>query len=62
MVIKEHSRKKVVNKRKGKSDNLNDNGKGQLRKYEEKGQKLMHDNLGNEKKTFNPLSVIVALI
>ena len=50
MVIKEHSRKKVVNKRKGKSDNLNDNGKWQLRKYEEKGQKLMHDNLGNEKK------------
>ena len=62
MVIKEHSWKKVVNKRKGKSDNLSDNGKGQLRKYEEKGQKLMRDNLGNEKKIFNPLSAIVALI
>ena len=42
--------KKEDNKRKKeKRDNLGDNEKEQLRKYEKKGKKVMHDNLDDEK-------------
>ena len=35
---------------KEKRDNLGDNEKEQLRKYEKKGKEVMHDNLDDEKK------------
>ena len=42
--------KKEDNKRKKEEcDNLHDNEKEQLRKYEEKGKKAMHDSLGKKK-------------
>ena len=42
--------KKEDNKRKKeKRDNLGDNEKEQLRKYEKKGKKAMHDNLDDKK-------------
>ena len=44
--------KKQDNKRKKeKHDNLGDNEKEQLRKYQKKGKKVMHDNLDDEKRS-----------
>ena len=45
--------KKKVNKRKKeKCDNLDDNEKEQLRKYEKKGKKVLCQNLNDEKRSF----------
>ena len=43
---------RTTKEKRRKRDNLGDNEKEQLKKYEKKGKKTMHDNLDNEKRTF----------
>ena len=46
---KEHLKREDIKRKKEKCDNLDDNKKKSLRKYEEKGKKVMHDNLDERK-------------
>ena len=43
---------RTTKEKRRKRDNLGDNEKEQLKKYEKKGKKTMRDNLDNEKRTF----------
>ena len=43
---------RTTKEKRRKRDNLGDNEKEQLQKYEKKGKKTMRDNLDNEKRTF----------
>ena len=47
---KNNLKKRVTKEKKAKGNNLGNNEKEQLRKYEKKGKKIMCDHLDDEKK------------
>ena len=50
MLKKGHLKKECNNRKREKRDNLDDNEKEQLKKYEKKGKKVLCDNLDDNEK------------